>query len=91
MTTSVGHGLAMAFVALAPGEVLRVTMPGAVFGLLLALATTRLMGSLLFGVSRLDPRTYTAVLVCAVVGALVVGSIPALRASRTDPGLTLRG
>ena len=55
-----------------------------------ALAGTRVMRSLLFGVSAGDPLTY--VLVCVLVGATAVAAsyIPARRAARLDPLRALR-
>ncbi|HEV8197947.1 MAG TPA: ABC transporter permease [Gemmatimonadales bacterium] len=60
-------------------------------GLLGALALTRLMGALLFDLKSTDPVTYLAV--TGVLGgvALLAASLPALRASRIDPALAMRG
>jgi putative ABC transport system permease protein len=63
---------------------------GIVIGLVGALAVSRLLGSLLYGVSANDPFVFglTAVVLAAV--ALCATSIPALRAARIDPGVSLR-
>jgi predicted permease len=55
-----------------------------------ALALTRVMSSLFFGVSAMDPITYVAV--AALLGAIALSAIylPARRASRTDPISALR-
>jgi len=60
-------------------------------GLLGALALARLMGALLFDLKPTDPVTYLAV--TGVLGgvALLAASLPALRASRIDPALAMRG
>lgn len=71
------------------GGSLRVILGGAVGGLLGALALTRLMEGLLFGVGANDPLTLVAtVLVLLGVSALASG-VPAWRASRLDPARTL--
>ena len=55
-----------------------------------ALATGRLLESLLFGVSPSDPVTYASVLVVLVAVALLACWIPARRASGVDPAEALR-
>jgi putative ABC transport system permease protein len=63
---------------------------GAVIGIVAALGMSRLMVSLLFDVSPLDPVTYVAV--TAVLGIVALGAclVPAFRAARVDPMQTLR-
>jgi len=68
----------------------RVTAVGLAIGLAVALALTRLMRSLLFGVSPTDPVTFIAVTVLLLCFALVATYIPARRAARVDPAETLR-
>jgi predicted permease len=69
---------------------LRVVGIACVAGLILALAFTRLLSSMLFGVSPSDPVTLSAV-IAVVVGAAVLAAIfPAARAARTDPMRALR-
>jgi len=72
------------------GEGLRLAFLGAALGLLGALAASRVLESLLFGVSATDPATYAVVLVAVLVAALAASFLPALRASRTDPLSALR-
>jgi predicted permease len=63
---------------------------GIVFGTLAAAAITRVMASLLFGVSRLDPPTYIAVALGLGGTALLASYLPARRAARLDPAHALR-
>lgn len=63
---------------------------GVVFGLAAAAALTRVMASLLFGVSLLDPITYAAVSVGLVAAAALASYVPARRATMVDPVKALR-
>ncbi|MGB9454802.1 MAG: ABC transporter permease [Bryobacteraceae bacterium] len=58
---------------------------GVAIGLGAAAALTRLMKSLLFGISPLDPLTYTAVPVVLVAAAVLASYLPARRAAAVDP------
>jgi len=69
----------------------RVTVLGLVVGLAGALALTRVMSSLLFGVSPTDPLTFATVPVVLLLVSLAATYVPARRASRVDPVQTLRG
>jgi ABC-type antimicrobial peptide transport system permease subunit len=64
---------------------------GIVIGLAGALATTRLLGALLFGVSPTDPLVLVLATVLLVMLAALASYAPALRASRVDPVEALRG
>lgn len=66
------------------------TMVGAVIGLILALALTRLMASRLFGVLPTDPFTFVAVAVLLSGIALFACYLPACRAAKVDPIVALR-
>ena len=68
----------------------RVTLIGAVMGLALALATTRLMTTLLYGVSPRDSTVFSVTPVIVVAVALIACWLPARRASRVDPVVALR-
>jgi predicted permease len=71
-------------------KTLKLTALGMVVGSLGAIAASRLMSPLLYGIGANDPLTLVAtVLVLALIAALA-GYLPALRASRTDPAAVLR-
>jgi ABC-type lipoprotein release transport system permease subunit len=55
-----------------------------------AIALTRLMGSLLFEVSAMDPLTYGAVCLSLAGAALLASYVPALRATAVNPVTALR-
>jgi len=63
---------------------------GIAAGLMTAVAVTRLMSSLLFGVSPLDPLTYTAVTSVVMAVAMLATYLPARRATRGNPIEALR-
>jgi ABC-type antimicrobial peptide transport system permease subunit len=63
---------------------------GVVIGLAAAAGLARLMKSLLFGISTLDPVIYVAMPVVLVAAALLASYLPARRASRIDPSEALR-
>ncbi|MEW6732501.1 MAG: ABC transporter permease [Acidobacteriota bacterium] len=63
---------------------------GVVIGLTGAVATTQAIVALLFGISRLDPITYLSVIALLVGVSVIACSIPAWRAARVDPSITLR-
>ncbi len=63
---------------------------GTACGLVLAFAATRLMSSLLFGVSSTDPWTYAGAVACVVAGSLLACYLPSRRAASLDPANVLR-
>ena len=72
------------------GQGLKLTAAGLVLGVLVALALTRQLSSLLFGVSAYDPWAYGSVVLILVFVALLACYIPARRATRVDPLVALR-
>jgi putative ABC transport system permease protein len=72
------------------GHGLRLAVVGIVIGVGAALALTRLMSSLLFGVSPADPVTYLVVSAAIAAVALIATYVPARRAARVDPIAALR-
>ena len=77
MRMLMGHGLVLALV-------------GVAVGLAGAFALTRLMASLLFGVSSTDAATFAVVSALLAAVTLLASFVPALRATRIDPITALR-
>jgi ABC-type antimicrobial peptide transport system permease subunit len=63
---------------------------GAVLGLGAAFGVTRLMSSLLFGTTPLDPATYAMVTALLIAAAALASYLPARRATAVDPVEALR-
>ena len=80
------------------GDVIRLVLGGAarlvaigvVLGLVLALATSRIITTMLFGITPMDTQAYAGVLVVALPLVTLAALVPALRAARVDPMTALR-
>jgi putative ABC transport system permease protein len=72
------------------GEGASMAAVGIVIGIAIAAAATRGLTALLFGVSRFDPLSYTAVVVVMFGVSALACWLPARRAARIDPAITLR-
>jgi ABC-type antimicrobial peptide transport system permease subunit len=71
-------------------EGLKPTLIGVVLGLALAAALARVMSTMLFGISQHDPGTFSAVALIMIVVGVIATLVPAYRATRVDPIVTLR-
>ena len=72
------------------GQGMRLTILGIVIGVVGALAATRVIRTMLFGVGATDPVTYAVVIVALGAVAMLACWVPARRASRVDPLVALR-
>jgi predicted permease len=69
---------------------LTLSIAGAAIGLLFAVGLTKLLGSLLYGVSATDPLTFAAVALLALATTTLACYLPARRAANADPMHSLR-
>jgi len=72
------------------GEGARLALGGVAIGIAVSLVITRLLSSLLFGVSATDPITFAGVAALLSLVALLASYLPARRAMRLDPNTALR-
>ena len=72
------------------GEGARLALAGVAIGIAASFAVTRLISSLLFGVSATDPVIFAGLAALLSLAALVASYIPARRAMRVNPVVALR-
>jgi ABC-type antimicrobial peptide transport system permease subunit len=72
------------------GDGAKMALLGVAIGVVAGFAFTRLMGSMLFGISAHDPVTFVAVALALIVVAILASYIPAWRAAKVDPMIALR-
>jgi putative ABC transport system permease protein len=72
------------------GQAVRLVGAGLIGGIVIALATTRLMTALLYGITATDPATFVSI--CFIIGAiaLIASFVPANRAAKVDPLVAIR-
>jgi putative ABC transport system permease protein len=72
------------------GQAVRLVGAGLIGGIVIALATTRLMTTLLYGITATDPATFVSI--CFIIGAiaLIASYVPANRATKVDPLVAIR-
>ncbi|HUX32384.1 MAG TPA: ABC transporter permease [Gemmatimonadaceae bacterium] len=71
-------------------DALRLAVAGLALGVVAALATSRVLGGLLYGVAPWDPWVYAGAALALGAVALLAGWIPARRAAAVDPAVALR-
>jgi putative ABC transport system permease protein len=79
-----------AVLKLAVGYGLKLVIAGLVIGLIAAFALTRVMSTLLFGITATDPATFTLISLLLIAVAALASYIPARRATRVNPIIALR-
>jgi putative ABC transport system permease protein len=76
--------------ALIVGQSMKLVLGGVAAGVLCALVLSRILESVLYGLTPSDPATYVSVSLLLALVSLVAAYIPARRAARIDPMTALR-
>jgi putative ABC transport system permease protein len=79
-----------AVLKLAVGYGMKLVVAGLVIGLIAAFALTRVMATLLFGVTATDPTTFTLISLLLIAVAVLASYVPARRATKVNPIIALR-
>jgi putative ABC transport system permease protein len=79
-----------AIVGLVVRQAMTLTALGVAIGLAGAAAASPAIMAMLFAVSPLDPATYAGVVALLIAVSAIACSLPAWRAARVDPAITLR-
>jgi putative ABC transport system permease protein len=77
-------------VGLVMGGAARLVVIGIVLGLVFAVATNRIIATMLFGIDTHDVTTYAGVILAMLPAILIAAAVPAIRAARVDPIGALR-
>jgi putative ABC transport system permease protein len=79
-----------AVLKLAVGYGMKLVLIGIAIGLVAAFVLTRLMATLLFGITPTDPTTFTLISLLLIAVAALASYVPARRATKVDPIIALR-
>jgi len=79
-----------AVLKLAIGYGMKLVLVGLLIGLIAAFALTRVMSTLLFGVTATDPATFTLISLLLIAVAVLASYVPARRATKVNPIIALR-
>jgi ABC-type antimicrobial peptide transport system permease subunit len=72
------------------GRVTNIVLIGSCFGLLLGLASTRILAAIVYGATANDPLVVSAVVLTMLATGILSAALPARRALRIEPASLLR-